>query len=150
EAAIGFSAGFYQGLANGLDVPAAYELGWSRMGMSRPPNKSKSREAMKPIMLLKKGSGRAQLDLPGQAGPTPNVETLPKEPPVGRTVPTGRCFICYKRERLPEIVTLVAALHDHGIPTWQDVSNLDYFHTEQRIADVLNDPATASEVLWIS
>src|SRR5262249_3856172 len=68
----------------------------------------------------------------------------------GKTDPTGQCFISYDRERLAEIAQLVAALHDHGVPTWQDINNLDYFHIEQRLLDVLNDPRTASALFWIS
>src|SRR5262249_3694688 len=47
-----------------------------------------------------------------------------------------------------EITKLILALHDHGIPTWQDLYDLDHSHTEQRILEVLEDPGTASAVLW--
>lgn len=36
------------------------------------------------------------------------------------TDPTGRSFLSYRRGRKDEAALLIAAQHDHGIPTWQD------------------------------
>src|SRR5205823_5388421 len=106
EAAIGFSAGFYQGLASGRGVTAAFELGCARMEMAD--------KSMGDIMLLKKGSGRARFDLSFETSesshPTPALSPSSKGPaartpvgdqnqndrPAGRTSmtdPSGRCFI---------------------------------------------------------
>jgi hypothetical protein len=66
------------------------------------------------------------------------------------TDPTGRCFISYRRTRKDDVALLVSALHDHGIPTWQDVKDLGSVHTEDEIRRILADPATASAVLYIT
>lgn len=63
------------------------------------------------------------------------------------TDPTGPCFLSYKRERAIEAGLLVDALRDHGVPTWQDVSDLPSAPTETSLKRVLNDPATSGAVL---
>jgi hypothetical protein len=45
---------------------------------------------------------------------------------------------------------LVAALHDHGVPTWQDLNDLDEQPLEPALRSALNDPGTASGILWIT
>jgi hypothetical protein len=67
-----------------------------------------------------------------------------------RTDPTGRCFISYRRSRRAEIRQLVAALHDHGVPTWQDLTDLDEEPLEPALRAALADPGIASGVLWIT
>ncbi len=47
---------------------------------------------------------------------------------------TGRSFLSYRRTRLTEARLLVEAQHDLGIPTWQDLSELDEGHTEAPFA----------------
>ncbi len=66
------------------------------------------------------------------------------------TDPTGPCFLSYKRERAVEAALLVNALKDHGIPVWQDVSDLPNAMTETALAEVLNDDATSAAVLLIT
>lgn len=66
------------------------------------------------------------------------------------TDPTGRTFVSYRRSRLAEIELLVLALHDHGVPTWQDVTDLDAEPTPEELRRVLRDPHTASAILWIT
>jgi hypothetical protein len=66
------------------------------------------------------------------------------------TDPTGRSFLSYRRARKDEAALLIAALHDRGIPTWQDVSDLGSVPTEDEIRRVLADPATASAILFIT
>jgi hypothetical protein len=66
------------------------------------------------------------------------------------TDPTGRTFISYRRSRLTEIELLILALHDHGVPTWQDVTDLDAEPTAEELRRVLRDPRTAGAVLWIT
>lgn len=66
------------------------------------------------------------------------------------TDPTGRCFLSYRRLRKDEAAMLIAAQHDHGIPTWQDVENLGTVPTEDEIRRTLADPSTASAVLFVT
>jgi hypothetical protein len=66
------------------------------------------------------------------------------------TDPTGRSFLSYRRLRSDEAALLVAAQHDHGIPTWQDTQNLGSVPTEDEIRRTLADPSTASAVLFIT
>ncbi len=66
------------------------------------------------------------------------------------TDPTGRCFISYRRKSIGEISRLVAALHDVGIPTWQDVDDLGDEHVEEDIRRTLADPSTAGAIVWIT
>jgi SMODS-associated and fused to various effectors sensor domain len=71
-------------------------------------------------------------------------------PPAETTNPAGRCFVSYRRSRLDEVRRLVAALHDHGVPTWQDLTNLDEEPLEPALRAVLTDRGTASGILWIT
>jgi SMODS-associated and fused to various effectors sensor domain len=66
------------------------------------------------------------------------------------TNPTGRSFLSYRRKRKEEARLLIQAQHDLGIPTWQDVKNLDEVHTEEELKRVLDDPTTANAILWIT
>lgn len=66
------------------------------------------------------------------------------------TDPTGRSFLSYRRARKDEAALLMAAQHDHGIPTWQDTQNLDSVPTEDELRRVLSDHSTASAVLFIT
>lgn len=42
------------------------------------------------------------------------------------------------------------ALHDVGVPTWQDITNLRAEPAEDELRRVLDDPLTASALLWIT
>lgn len=66
------------------------------------------------------------------------------------TDPTGRSFLSYRRLRSAEAALLIAAQHDHGIPTWQDTQNLGSVPAEDEIRRTLSDPSTASAVLFIT
>lgn len=66
------------------------------------------------------------------------------------TDPTGRSFLSYRRSRLNEARLLIAAQHDVGIPTWQDVENLYEEPTEEGIRLVLSDSTTANAVMWLT
>ena len=66
------------------------------------------------------------------------------------TDPTGRCFLSYRRLRSDEAALLLAAQHDHGIPTWQDTQNLGSVPTEDEIRRTLADTSTASALLFIT
>jgi hypothetical protein len=63
---------------------------------------------------------------------------------------TGRSFISYRRSRAAEAALLVAAQHDHGIPTWHDLKDLEEVPTGDALHEVLRDPFTASALLWIT
>jgi hypothetical protein len=62
---------------------------------------------------------------------------------------TGKGFISYRRSRAAEAALLVAAQHDHGIPTWQDVKNLEEVPTGDALHEVLGNPFTASALQGI-
>ena len=66
------------------------------------------------------------------------------------TDPTGRSFLSYRRARLEEARLLIQAQHELGIPTWQDVSDLDEAQTETELRRILGDPTTANAVLWLT
>jgi hypothetical protein len=63
------------------------------------------------------------------------------------TDPTGRSFLSYRRPRANEAASLIAAQHELGIPTWQDVHDLRSEPTPDELRRVLRDPATANMVL---
>jgi hypothetical protein len=63
---------------------------------------------------------------------------------------TGRSFLSYRRLRSREAALLIAAQHDHGIPTWQDIRDLGSVPTEDEVRRTLADPSTASAVLYIT
>lgn len=66
------------------------------------------------------------------------------------TDPRGVSFVSYRRTRSHEIETLVAAHHDHGIPTWRDTDDLRNEATEPELKRVLEDPRTANAILWVT
>lgn len=63
---------------------------------------------------------------------------------------TGRSFVSYRRSRAAEAALLIAAQHDHGIPTWQDVKDLAEVPAGDALHEVLGNPFTASALLWIT
>ena len=66
------------------------------------------------------------------------------------TNPTGQVFLSYRRTKSEDAARLIAAQHDHGIPTWQDVANLDTVPTEDELRRVLEDHQLAAAVLFIT
>ncbi|MCP5517939.1 MAG: SAVED domain-containing protein [Verrucomicrobiales bacterium] len=64
--------------------------------------------------------------------------------------PTGKSFLSYRRSRADEAALLIAAQHLYGIPTWQDIADLDTGLTARQITDALDSPGTANAVLWIT
>lgn len=66
------------------------------------------------------------------------------------TDPTGLSFLSYRRTRLSEAQLLVQAQHDVGIPTWQDIQDLQYEPTEEALRMILADPKIANAVLWVT
>ncbi len=73
---------------------------------------------------------------------------MPKQPTA--TDPRGVSFLSYRRQRSSEAASLVRAQRERGIPTWQDVHDLDEEHTCSELRRVLKDPATANAVMWIT
>lgn len=63
---------------------------------------------------------------------------------------TGKSFLSYRRTRADEAALLISAQRDHGIPTWQDVNDLDETPTGDELRRVLADPHTSSALLWIT
>ncbi len=66
------------------------------------------------------------------------------------TKPTGKSFLSYRRSRASEAALLINAQRLYGIPTWQDVTDLDTGLAASQIADALDSPETANAVLWIT
>lgn len=66
------------------------------------------------------------------------------------TDPRGCSFLSYRRTRSKEAAMLIRAQRERGIPTWQDISNLDEGHTSTELREVLEDFGTANAVLWIT
>ncbi|HTZ68272.1 MAG TPA: SAVED domain-containing protein [Roseiarcus sp.] len=63
---------------------------------------------------------------------------------------TGRSFLSYRRSRIAEARLLIEAQHDIGIPTWQDIADLDEEHTDSKLREVLADPIIADAVAWLT
>lgn len=63
---------------------------------------------------------------------------------------TGRSFLSYRRSRSAEAALLIAAQHDHGVPTWQDQRDLNEVPTGDEIRRILEDRLTANALLWIT
>lgn len=66
------------------------------------------------------------------------------------TNPNGRSFLSYRRSRLQEAELLISAQHDVGVPTWQDVRNLENAPLEDELERALRDSNTANAVLWVT
>ena len=66
------------------------------------------------------------------------------------TIPTGRSFISYRRNRLAEVAELVASQKERGIPTWQDMEDLRTEPTEAEIRNVLTKNDIANVLLWVT
>ena len=66
------------------------------------------------------------------------------------TDPTGRSFLSYRRTQSGDVRLLIAAQRDRGIPTWQDIKDLDHAQTEAKLRTTLNEAAIANAILWIT
>lgn len=66
------------------------------------------------------------------------------------TDPTGRSFLSYRHERMGEARLLIAGQRELGIPTWQDVDDLDEEPLEDTLEDVLRRPQVANAVLYLT
>jgi SMODS-associated and fused to various effectors sensor domain len=63
---------------------------------------------------------------------------------------TGRSFLSYRRTRSNEAALLIAAQHDHGIPTWHDQKDLTQTPTADELHRTLIDSSIANALLWIT
>lgn len=66
------------------------------------------------------------------------------------TNPFGRSFLSYRRARAAEAEMLIRAQRERGIPTWQDIVDLNEEHTESELRRVLESADTANAILWIT
>lgn len=63
---------------------------------------------------------------------------------------TGRSFLSYRRTRAHEARLLVEAQHEVGIPTWQDLSNLEEGHTDTLLREAIEAETTANALCWLT
>lgn len=63
---------------------------------------------------------------------------------------TGRSFLSYRRSRVAEARVLLEAQHDVGIPTWQDIADLEEEHTDSKLREVLAESTIANAVAWLT
>lgn len=66
------------------------------------------------------------------------------------TDPTGKSFLSYRRDRLSDGRKILAAQHDLGIPTWQDLNDLEEGHTDGLLRSVLAQPEIANAVAYLT
>ena len=66
------------------------------------------------------------------------------------TNPTGRSFLSYRRSRSSEAAQLIRSQKERGIPTWQDIENLNSEPTEEEIRGILASDDIANVVLWVT
>lgn len=66
--------------------------------------------------------------------------------------PTGKMFVSYRRSQADIAEALVTSLHEHGIRTWQDISDLPTEPTQAEIRNVLEveDPELAGGIVLVS
>ncbi len=114
-----------------------------RFNSGSPANTAKAR---RPLRRTRVGAGvqsRHPAESDDTSAPTP-------QPMKTVTDPTGKTFVSYRRSRAAEVKLLITALHLHGVPTWQDTSDLESGPTEDQIRETLADPAIASAILWVT
>lgn len=63
---------------------------------------------------------------------------------------TGNTFISYRRSQVDIVEGLVASLHEHGIPTWRDLTDLRTEPTQKELRRVIRDSSTSSGVVVVS
>ena len=63
---------------------------------------------------------------------------------------TGRSFLSYRRSRVFEARLLIESQREHGIPTWQDLHDLEHGHTDELLREVLADATTANALCWLT
>jgi len=66
------------------------------------------------------------------------------------TDPAGLSFLSYRRSCVDDARLLAMAQHDIGIPTWQDLTNLEEGHTDQQLRSVLAGDSIANAVAYLT
>lgn len=68
------------------------------------------------------------------------------------TDPTGKMFVSYRRSQADIAEALITSLHEHGIRTWQDISDLRAEPTQAEIRNVLEveNPELAGGIVLVS
>lgn len=66
------------------------------------------------------------------------------------TNPLGHVFVSYRRQRADEVKLLVHCLREHGVPIWQDITDLGHEPTNDELIRTLKDPETSGAVLFIT
>ena len=63
----------------------------------------------------------------------------------------GSSFLCYRRSRVRDAELLVSAQHELGIPTWQDLEDLESGWTEDQLRTILEDEQRiANALVWVT
>jgi SMODS-associated and fused to various effectors sensor domain/CHAT domain len=176
DAAIVFASALYGAIGFGRSIDAAFEQGKVAVSLNNlkgentpeliprsgvdpagiilvsleePPESESSSIPLDPA--LGNGTLESRPKSQGTAGSAPpNRDDERTSGKVQATDPAGRSFLSYKRERRPEAQLLIAAQHDVGIPTWQDVDNLQNIPTVPQLREVLSDPRIANALLLIT
>ena len=63
---------------------------------------------------------------------------------------TGSCFLSYSRRHPEAAARLVVCLREHGIPTWQDIDDLQHQPTDDELRRVLTSDQIACALVWIT
>lgn len=154
--AIAFAAQFYSAIGFGRSIKQAFDQAVLLLELDNLPGEKT------PQLKVRPGVDADQIILVSQPGPVMPGEVPPSSPvsmgppPAAGAVrahvtdPTGRSFISYSRSRSEEVALLVAALHDRGVPTWQDVSQLGAGQTEGQLRKTLEEPSVSSGILWLT
>lgn len=66
------------------------------------------------------------------------------------TDPTEKTFLSYRRSQADIAETLVTALQEHGIPVWQDISDLKTRPTQTELKNVLRSSEINSGIVLVS
>lgn len=66
------------------------------------------------------------------------------------TDPTALTFLSYRRTCVDDARLLILAQHDVGVPTWQDVNNLDEGHTDQQLRTVLAGEEVGAAIAYLT
>jgi hypothetical protein len=64
------------------------------------------------------------------------------------TNPRGRSFLSYSQKDKADAKKLIEAQHELGIPTWQDVDDLEIGWIDGELRKALANPDTANVLLW--
>src|ERR1700675_5086097 len=66
------------------------------------------------------------------------------------TNPNGRSFLSYRRSRIHEAELLISAQHGVGVPTWQDIRDLENAPLEDELERAHRDANTANAIVWVT